>query len=437
MKAWLRKWWVLMLLAAGCAALLSTWGSKSARSFQFGPPLPEGRARPQLVSRDDVVVLLAPDGSLWTWGGMQNRLQGILPSPTRSTVPLRVGAESDWLRVAASMTSTLALKTNGTIWGWGYSMEGELLTLGARTRFPPMQLGTDTDWNDVQMGSGHVLALKRDGSLWAWGRNRYGALGDGGASTNVTVPTRIMKEATWRAVAAAGFNSYGIQADGSLWGWGFDLTGGKTNLVVPTLLDAGTNWLAMSAGMFELLALKADGTLWTCGQNIGVFVSRAASRSAISMVQIGSDADWREVFAGRDYFIARKADGTWWGCGGNEHGQVGLGLASRSPVASPARLPLRFDPWAMTAGTHDITALLGRDGTVWSWGIRAGEPSGRLWSDQVRERWERFLRGGAGGIVTYTSVYAHDTQPHFVWELPTSVKSALGTNAPSQPKPAP
>lgn len=438
MKAWLRNWWLLLLLALGCVALLSTWGSKSTspRRFQFGPPLPEGRVKPQLISTWDTVVLLAPNGSLWTWGGHQFGLAGILPARKPTTTPVQVGIESDWSRVGASYNTTIAIKTNGTLWGWGYSHEGELLTISKTVPLPPTQLGTNTDWADVHVGHGHVLALKRDGSLWAWGRNSYGGVGDGSGTNVVLVPAHISPPAKWKAVVGPAFNSFGIQVDGTLWGWGLDLFSGsgKTNLSLPTLLDPSTNWVSLSAGDFALLALKADGTLWICGQNVLGFASGTGARPGPTLAQIGTDTDWREVTAGQGYFLARKANGSWWSCGNNSVGQLGLGSTSRHAEPMPRLSPLRFDPWAFAAGTGNTTALLGRDGTVWTWGVRAGEPQRMSAFDQIRCLWMRFTPG-ASFSPNLTPV--HDPQPHFVWGLPSSVKSTLGTNAPSQPKPAP
>lgn len=439
MKAWLRKWWAIVLVAVGCLALLSTWGSKSSapRRFQFGPLLPEGRVKPQLISTWDMAVLLAPDGSLWTWGGHQHQLAGILPSRKLTTKPVQVGTGFDWARVAASYNTTLAVKTNGTLWGWGYSHEGELLAVSKTTPLPLAQLGSDADWADVHVGHGHVLALKRDGSLWAWGRNAYGAVGDG-TGTNALTPTHISPPAKWKSVVGPAFNSFGIQTDGTLWGWGHDLlSGSKAHLLVPTLLDTSTNWVTLSAGDFAMLAVKADGTLWICGQNAHHFASGTGARSGASMMQIGAETDWREVFAGQGYFIASKANGSWWGCGNNSHGQLGLGSASRSAVPVPTLLPLRFAPWAFAAGTGNTTALLGKDGTVWSWGIRAGEPQRMSLFDQLRHFWIRMTSSGPGFSFSHNPVHMHDTQPRFVWELPPSVKTALGTNALSLPKSAP
>ena len=47
----------------------------------------------------------------------------------------------------------------------------------------------DVDWARVEAGS-HVLGLKTNGTLWAWGYNYYGQLGQGN-TTNSNVPLRV------------------------------------------------------------------------------------------------------------------------------------------------------------------------------------------------------------------------------------------------------
>ena len=46
-------------------------------------------------------------------------------------------------------------------------------------RYAPVQIGADADWVMVSAGDFHSLALKSDGTLWAWGYNYQGQLGDG------------------------------------------------------------------------------------------------------------------------------------------------------------------------------------------------------------------------------------------------------------------
>ena len=84
----------------------------------------------------------------------------------------------------------MALKENGTLWGWGANAIGQLGIGNVGDQSEPVQITTDTDWTSVHAGILHSMALKKDGSLLAWGGNSHGQLGD---STNETrwMPVKI------------------------------------------------------------------------------------------------------------------------------------------------------------------------------------------------------------------------------------------------------
>ena len=46
-------------------------------------------------------------------------------------------------------------------------------------RLTPVQVGTATNWKTVSAGFDHTVALRTDGTLWVWGYNGWGQLGDG------------------------------------------------------------------------------------------------------------------------------------------------------------------------------------------------------------------------------------------------------------------
>ena len=83
----------------------------------------------------------------------------------------------------------MAIKTNGTLWGWGDNGSGQLGDGTTVEKDSPEQIGTDDDWAVVTAGEGHTLAIKTNGTLWAWGNNELGQLGDGTAWQ--VVPERI------------------------------------------------------------------------------------------------------------------------------------------------------------------------------------------------------------------------------------------------------
>jgi len=71
-------------------------------------------------------------------------------------------------------------------------MSDRLLGDGTTTnRNAPVRIGTANDWTTIAAGDYHTIALKTNGSLWAWGYNDYGQIGDGGGAYRYN-PTGII-----------------------------------------------------------------------------------------------------------------------------------------------------------------------------------------------------------------------------------------------------
>jgi hypothetical protein len=378
-------------LAAGAGALvlvlLIFWKTQQKPfGFSVGPPLPPGKVAPQLCRIDNVGVLLAPDGSLWCWGGTEHPQTALVEAPTEW--PQRIGADADWCQVAAAYSHALALKSDGTLWEWGRTGLSALTSpqsQGQAGRVTPLtRIGTDSNWTHLAVGSGHCLALKRDGSLWGWGQNDQGQVGNGGTQNQGTV-TQIGQDRDWSVIAAGAFSSFALKRDGTLWGWGYLKNGTgpvstrrinvgsnavamavsvpMLNEVVPRPIDLGRNIVAIAANDYLLLALRSDHTLWICGPNAPVAAYAYVKTATATLTQIGTDKDWQEVYAGTQFFMARKAQGSWWVCG-NYHREPGDDLWA----GAPRRLPLSFEAWALAPGLGDA-CLLTRDGALWTLSI--------------------------------------------------------------------
>ena len=72
--------------------------------------------------------------------------------------------------VAAGYSHTLVVKTtDGTVWAWGNGGYGQLGTGSTTSSAVPVQANSLTGVTAVSAGYGHSLALKSDGTVWGWG----------------------------------------------------------------------------------------------------------------------------------------------------------------------------------------------------------------------------------------------------------------------------
>ena len=116
------------------------------------------------------------------------------------------------MAVAAGAQHTIAVKSNGTLWGWGNNGNGQLGTGNVTKYTAPQQIGTDTDWTmALDTYANHTIAVKKNGTIWAWGYNGFGQLGNDGTYTQQTAPERVKGQL---GVTTSGLGSGTITAAG-------------------------------------------------------------------------------------------------------------------------------------------------------------------------------------------------------------------------------
>ena len=91
--------------------------------------------------------------------------------------------------ISAGVAHTVALKSDGNLWAWGWNSSGELGDGTNTQRNAPVLIGSG--YSAVATGWGHTVALKPDGSLWAWGSSYNGQLGNGTSLYYVT-PAKVL-----------------------------------------------------------------------------------------------------------------------------------------------------------------------------------------------------------------------------------------------------
>jgi alpha-tubulin suppressor-like RCC1 family protein len=197
------------------------------------------------------------EGTLWTWVHNFEGQLGVGDN-TNYSVPTQVGSGTNWTNSGGvwSGDTLHMIKDDGTLWGWGMNTTYGNVGDGTKTnRNAPVQIGSDTDWAMVSSGSRTTGAVKTNGTLWTWGYNSYGRLGHGD-STARCVPTQVGSLTDWASVSLPSPNAYYMafmKTDGTLWaagGSGYGALGDGTVLArsSPVQIGSATNWIAFEAG---------------------------------------------------------------------------------------------------------------------------------------------------------------------------------------------
>ncbi len=306
-------------------------------------------------------LAIRTDGTLWAWGRNDRGELGLGYTSTTVSTPTQVGTDT-WQSVSGGSSISqfsVGVKTDGSLWSWGYNLDGQLGLGDTTPRTSPTRVGTANDWAVVSAGDAHVLALRTDGTLWAWGSNGYGKLGLGDTTARLT-PTQVGSDNDWVSIAAGSWHSLAIKADGTLWAWGYNAygqlgLGDTTNRLSPVQVGTDSDWAAVAAGAFHTVALKTDGTLWAWGYNIFGQLGLGDTSNRLSPSRIGTASDWGSVAAGRGHTVALKTDGTLWAWGWNNNGQLGLGDTSDRLLPEQVGTSARW--WKIACGDYHSLAI--------------------------------------------------------------------------------
>jgi alpha-tubulin suppressor-like RCC1 family protein len=346
------------------------------------------QANPGFVTREYLIDVYPSligtfkSAGLWVWG--DNLFGGLGDNTTtdRSSPIQTVSGGANWKDVATGSGGyhTAAIKTDGTLWTWGYNNNGQLGDDTRTNRSSPVQtIAGGTNWKQVSLGDVHTAAIKTDDTLWVWGDGFYGQLGNNLPPTfeNRSSPIQTVSGGfNWKLVTCYLRGTAAIKTDGTLWLWGDNSDGQlgdntTTSKSSPVqTVSGGTNWKELSGGEYHVGAIKTDGTLWVWGSNTYGELGDNTRTSRSSPIQtISSSTDWKQVSCGSNCTAAIKTDGTLWLWGRNLYG--GLGDNTTSDRSSPVQTIAGGTNWKQVSTDGAGTAAIKTDGTLWTWGERS------------------------------------------------------------------
>ena len=76
--------------------------------------------------------------------------------------PVQIGSLTTWSNLFGGPNANFsgAIKTDGTLWTWGSSSQGQLGHGDRISRSSPVQVGSATDWLSGAFGGDHMLAIR-------------------------------------------------------------------------------------------------------------------------------------------------------------------------------------------------------------------------------------------------------------------------------------
>jgi alpha-tubulin suppressor-like RCC1 family protein len=286
------------------------------------------------------------DGTLWMWGCNNCGQVGDGTATTRSSPVREFYSATNWCSIGMGGNHSHAIKTDGSLWSWGRNYYGSL-GIGIGTSgsccSPVREFCSATNWSRVSGGTIFSVALKTDGTVWGWGRNNAGQVGDGFTSTRCSPVQEKCSATNWCQISAGCVNAAALKTDGTLWSWGCGGSGAIGDGFATNRCSAiqefcsATNWCAVSAaGTTGSAALKTDGSLWAWGLNSSGRLGVGNTTASCSPVrELCNATNWCKLDSGQHSMGAVKTDGSLWAWGANYYGMLATG--NTTAVCSPVR----------------------------------------------------------------------------------------------------
>ena len=264
---------------------LWTWGSNSyAGTLGLNQSTPTSISSPtqvpgtwgtgeyKLVGGNYNMFAIKGDGTLWSWGHQNAGQLGInLASKVQRSSPMQVGTDTTWSKLGASTGGNGGcIKTDGTLWVWGYNEGGMLANNNTNDRSSPVQVGTETTWDHIAISNAIMMGIKTDGTLWVWGKDEWGDMGLNAqaAPAHRSSPTQLGTETTWSKLGVqTRYTSYATKTDGTAWTWGLNNSGQLGQNQAPAQLEAlssptqipGTSWSEVNGTFHGAAGLQMAG----------------------------------------------------------------------------------------------------------------------------------------------------------------------------------
>jgi len=294
----------------------------------------------EMEGGDNHSLFLRSDGTVWGCGfNAQGQLGNGTTTTTYENPPVQVNLQETVIAISAGFRHSLFLFEDSTVAACGDNYWGQLgdsSTINTNTQ-PPVKVWHLTGVKSMAAGVNHSLFVKNDGTVWGCGINIDGQLGDSTFFSHDTIVQSKIIDV--KAVSGGISHSLFLKNDGTVWATGYNAkgqlgTGDNLTRNFPVQISSITEVIAIAAGDEHSYFLKNDGTVWACGENFNGQLGNGTNTDSNIPVQVNSLTEINTITSGSNHGLFLKNNGTVWACGNNISGELGDGTitARNSPV---------------------------------------------------------------------------------------------------------
>lgn len=219
-------------------------------------------------------LALLSNGTVMAWGHNDD---GELGNGTTnySVIPVAVSGLSNVIQIKAGAFHSMALTSSNNVWCWGDNGFGEMgvgsVVIGVCSN--AVQTPSLSNITSIAAGGSHCLALKSDATVWSWGYNVDGELGLG-TTNNVFSPTQIPSLSHVAVIGAGMFDSAATLApllqtgtSAQTYSWGYLYSNAPYALGEAPAFTQLAPAYESDFGFDYSFGLAPDGSVWVWGVN--------------------------------------------------------------------------------------------------------------------------------------------------------------------------
>ena len=310
------------------------------------------------IGKNHTIVLMT-SGEIWGTGSNWYGQLGTGNTDSKTTLTkMTIPTGFNPKYISCGENYTIVLMTDGNIWGTGSNWYGQLGT-GNIANISSLTVMINTTGKTpkyVSCGQNHTMVLMTDGTIWGTGYNLYGQLGnyttDNKLSlTQLYIPiTTPVKTPTY--VSCGGNHTIVLMTDGTIYGTGYNLYGqlgtdSSSNKLSLTLMPNATNktpkYISCGQNHTMVLMTDASGSVYGTGLNDkGQLGDPSGNKTSLTTAMPNTTTKIpKYISCIEDYTLVLMTEtvlptdtsGSVYGTGYNLYGQLGTGdTANRSSL---------------------------------------------------------------------------------------------------------